>query len=237
MLALTQGGPPSRFGGPEVLPALPNPPASADGAPVCVTRRPSLFRVAGEGHADRVQRGRRRPRLSNGGLCRLGPPGADRPDVQRPAVPSPGQLQYNADALQRHSPGRIRGDRAGEADRGCRLHHRRPPPLEVRPGRTRPPRHRLLCRDRPDRLRLGPLQHPGGNLVTAHRSHAATSTTPPRRAEPTSPGRSPAANGASSATPGCAGSRPSSWPRPVPGRSRGTRSSSGSARPPTCPCG
>ncbi len=33
------------------------------------------------------------------------------------------------------------------------------------------------------------------------------------------------------------GSGPSSWPRLVPGRSRAIRSSSGSARPPTCHCG
>ena len=103
-----------------------------------------------------------------------------------PAVPSPGQVQYERD-VQRHSAGGIQATASVKLTED-RLHHRHPPP-SVYGQRSPPPHHRLLRRDRPDRLGWG-RRHPGGNLVEAHRSHAVHRLHPLAR-EPTSPGRSP----------------------------------------------
>jgi hypothetical protein len=97
-LALTLGGSPSRTGGPGVFPALPNPPASAGGPPVVVS--PGDHPSAGS--------------LAKAMLTAYNAAGADLVYVTRdyvrkghlvqtdrswswPAVPSPGQVQYNRD--------------------------------------------------------------------------------------------------------------------------------------------
>ena len=97
-LALTLGGSPGGTGGPDVLPALPNPPASAGGQPVVVS--PGDHPSAGS--------------LAKAMLTAYNAAGADLVYVTRdyvgkghlvqtdrswswPAVPSPGQVQYNRD--------------------------------------------------------------------------------------------------------------------------------------------
>ena len=97
-LALTLGGSPSRTGGPGGFPALPNPPASAGGPPVVVS--PGDHPSAGS--------------LAKAMLTAYNAAGADLVYVTRdyvrkghlvqtdrswswPAVPSPGQVQYNRD--------------------------------------------------------------------------------------------------------------------------------------------
>ena len=97
-LALTLGGSPGGTGGPDVFPALPNPPASAGGQPVVVS--PGDHPSAGS--------------LAKAMLTAYNTAGADLVYVIRdyagkghlvqtdrswswPAVPSPGQVQYNRD--------------------------------------------------------------------------------------------------------------------------------------------
>jgi hypothetical protein len=100
-LALTLGGSPSRTGGPDVFPALPNPPASAGGLPVVVS--PGHHPSAGS--------------LARAMLTAFNAAPDDLVYVTRtyfgatghvvqtdrswswPAVPSPGQVQYNRDAF------------------------------------------------------------------------------------------------------------------------------------------
>jgi hypothetical protein len=99
-LALTLGGSPSRTGGPNVFPALPNPPASADGPPA----------VASPGH-DPTSASLARAMLTafNAGADDLAyetlayfTAAGHLTQTDRtwswPAVPSPGQLQYVRDA-------------------------------------------------------------------------------------------------------------------------------------------
>lgn len=99
-LALTLGGSPSQTGGPEALPALPNPPASAAGPPVVVSpgHHPSpaslakamltAFNAATDDLAYETVTGFRAGHLIQ----------TDR-SWSWPAVPSPGQLQYVRDAF------------------------------------------------------------------------------------------------------------------------------------------
>jgi hypothetical protein len=99
-LALTLGGSPSHTGGPDVFPALPNPPASAGGLPVVVSpgHHPSAtslaramltaFNAVGDDLAYETVAGLRAGQLIQ----------ADR-TWSWPAVPSPGQLQYVRDTF------------------------------------------------------------------------------------------------------------------------------------------
>jgi len=99
-LALTLGGSPGRPGGPDVFPALPNPPASAGGPPVVVSpgHHPSAaslaramltaFNAAGDDLAYETVTDFRAGHLIQ----------TDR-SWSWPAVPSPGQLQYVRDAF------------------------------------------------------------------------------------------------------------------------------------------
>jgi hypothetical protein len=99
-LALTLGGSPSRTGSPEVFPALPNPPASAGSPPIVVS--PGHHPSAGS--------------LAKAMLTAFNSAGDDLVYVTRdyfgsgrlvqtdrtwswPAVPTPGQVQYNRDAF------------------------------------------------------------------------------------------------------------------------------------------
>jgi hypothetical protein len=99
-LALTLGGSPSRTGGPDVFPALPNPPASAEAPPVMAWpgHHPSAatlakamltaFNAAADNLAYETL-----AYFKAGHLIQ-----ADR-SWSWPAVPSPGQVQYNRDAF------------------------------------------------------------------------------------------------------------------------------------------
>jgi hypothetical protein len=97
---VTLGGSPSRTGGPDVFPALPNPPASAGGLPVVVSpgRDPSAaslaramltaFNAAADDLAYETTAGFKAGQLIQ----------TDR-TWSWPAVPSPGQLQYVRDTF------------------------------------------------------------------------------------------------------------------------------------------
>jgi hypothetical protein len=98
-LALTLGGSPSRSGGPDAFPALPNPPVSAGGAPVVVSPGPhpssaslakamlTAFNAAADDLAYQTV-----AYITSGHLTQT-----DR-TWSWPAVPSPGQLEYTRDA-------------------------------------------------------------------------------------------------------------------------------------------
>jgi hypothetical protein len=105
-LALMLGSSPGRTGGPEVFPALPNPPVSAGGPPVVVSpgHHPSAaslakamltaFNAAGDDLLYVT-----RDYFGSGHLVQT-----DR-SWSWPAIPSPGQVQYNRDALSATPPG------------------------------------------------------------------------------------------------------------------------------------
>jgi hypothetical protein len=105
-LAVTLGGSPGRTGGPDVFPALPNPPASAESPPAVVSpgRHPSsaslakamltAFNASADTLADVTVTS-----VRAGHLIQL--------DQwwSWPAVPSPGQVQYVRDAFSQIPPG------------------------------------------------------------------------------------------------------------------------------------
>jgi hypothetical protein len=239
-LALTLGGSPSRAGGPDVFPALPNPPASAGGPPVIVSpgHHPSAGSLARamltafNAAADDLA-------YETVAYFRTGQPGhvvqADR-SWWWPAVPSPGQVLYARDAFSDIPRG------ASEATGSVKLTedtgYTTVVPRPSRYGQNEPARLIVVCYAGTGQTGCGwgRFNTPAGTW-SQHTAVMPYIDTPPCPGEPASHCRSPVANGVSPATPGCAASGPSSWPRLVPGHSWGTRSSCGSARPPTCRCG